>query len=143
MNALRRRKISMILFVLAVLSVVAFLVLYALRQNISLFYTPTQVIAGEAPHNHHIRVGGMVKKGSILRKTNSLKVQFAITDFKQTIKVTYQGILPDLFREGQGIVAEGQVNDNLEFSASQILAKHDANYMPPEVKAALANRKTP
>jgi cytochrome c-type biogenesis protein CcmE len=140
MNSARRHKLTILLFALCILSIAAALVLYALRQNISLFYTPTQVTAGEAPHQHSIRVGGMVEKGSIIRSTQGLKVQFRVTDFKQTITVTYTGILPDLFREGQGVVAEGQLVDNQHFRATQILAKHDANYMPPEVKAALSQK---
>lgn len=136
----RKKKILTILFVLSVLSIVSALVLYALRQNISLFYTPTQVASGEAPLQRAIRIGGMVEKGSIIRAQKGLDVQFKITDFDKTITVVYTGILPDLFREGQGIVAEGQVIDNQHFQASQVLAKHDANYMPPEVKAALAKK---
>lgn len=132
----------MIVFVLSILSLAGGLVLYALRQNISLFYTPTQVVKGEAPVQHPIRVGGMVEKGSIIRAHKGLEVQFKITDFDKTITLSYTGILPDLFREGQGIVAEGEVIDNLHFRATQVLAKHDANYMPPEVKAALAKKVT-
>lgn len=143
MNPARRRKVWMILFVMSVVALSSGLVLYALRQNISLFYTPTQVAAGEAPLHHAIRVGGMVEKGSIIRDAKGLGVQFKITDFGKTITVHYQGILPDLFREEQGIVAEGQVTDNLSFRASQVLAKHDANYMPPEVKAALVKKVNP
>lgn len=140
MNPQRKRKLVLVLFVLAVLSVVAGLILYALRQNISLFYTPTQIATGEAPLAHHIRVGGMVEKGSIVRAAEGLAVQFKITDYQKTITVTYTGILPDLFREEQGIVAEGSMTDKGHFKATQVLAKHDANYMPPEVKAALAKK---
>ncbi|KTD47714.1 MULTISPECIES: cytochrome c maturation protein CcmE [Legionella] len=140
MNPARKRKLLMILFFMSILAIASGLVLYALRQNISLFYTPTQVIAGEAPLAHPVRVGGMVEKNSIIRAKEGLEVQFKITDFNKTITVTYKGILPDLFREGQGIVAEGEVIDLHHFRASQVLAKHDANYMPPEVKAALAKK---
>jgi cytochrome c-type biogenesis protein CcmE len=140
MIAARRRKLWMLVFIMSILAVASALVLYALRQNISLFYTPTQVASGQAPLNQPIRVGGMVEKGSIIRDAKGLGVQFKITDYGKTILVIYQGILPDLFREGQGIVAEGQVTDNLHFRASQVLAKHDANYMPPEVKAALVKK---
>ncbi|KTD02527.1 cytochrome c maturation protein CcmE [Fluoribacter gormanii] len=140
MTPARKRKIMILVFTMSILSIAAALVLYALRQNISLFYTPTQVVAGEAPQQHNIRVGGMVKNGSIVRSKKSLSVTFKITDFDQTITVTYKGILPDLFREGQGVVAEGQLLDNQHFRASQVLAKHDANYMPPEVKAALSKK---
>ncbi len=136
----RKRKMLMLFFIMSVLAMASALVLYALRQNISLFYTPTQAVAGEAPLNHTIRVGGMVEKGSIIRSTKGLEVQFKITDFDKSITVTYQGILPDLFRDGQGVVAEGLLTDSLNFRASQVLAKHDANYMPPEVKSALAKK---
>jgi len=140
MNAVRKRKLMMVLFIIAILSLVIGLVLYALRQNISLFYTPTQIAAGEAPLQHSIRAGGMVEKGSIVRAQQGLEVHFNITDFGKTIQVTYTGILPDLFREGQGIVAEGVVIDKQHFRATQVLAKHDANYMPPEVKASLLKK---
>jgi cytochrome c-type biogenesis protein CcmE len=140
MTPVRKRKLLMILFILLVLSLASGLVLYALRQNISLFYTPTQIAAGEAPVGRPIRVGGMVEKGSIVRAQKGLEVQFKITDFSKTITLVYTGILPDLFREGQGIVAEGVVVDTQFFRASQVLAKHDANYMPPEVKASLAKK---
>lgn len=138
MIAVRRRRIIIILFTLAILSIALGLILYALRQNISLFYTPTQAVTGEAPQKKVIRMGGMVEKGSITRSKKGLDIQFNITDLKQTITVTYTGILPDLFREGQGVVAEGQLLNHHLFQASQVLAKHDANYMPPEVKASLA-----
>ncbi|WP_045097414.1 cytochrome c maturation protein CcmE [Legionella fallonii] len=136
----RKRKMLMLLFIMSILAIASALVLYALRQNISLFYTPTQAVEGHAPLNHSIRVGGMVEKGSIIRSEKGLDVQFKITDFDKSITVTYHGILPDLFREGQGVVAEGLLTDNLNFRALQVLAKHDANYMPPEVKAALAKK---
>jgi cytochrome c-type biogenesis protein CcmE len=138
MNQARKRKLFVLLFILSILSLVTALVLYALRQNISLFYTPTQVFEGKAPLNHHIRLGGMVVKGSVVRANNSLSVQFQLTDFKQKLKIAYRGILPDLFREGQGIVVLGQLSDRQHFKANEVLAKHDANYMPPEVKEALA-----
>jgi cytochrome c-type biogenesis protein CcmE len=140
MIAVRRRKLVFILFILSVLAVAAALVLYALRQNISLFYTPTQVSLGEAPIKRPIRVGGMVEKGSIIRAAEGLKVSFKVTDYNKTITINYTGILPDLFREEQGIVAEGELNDKQGFQATRVLAKHDANYMPPEVKAALAKK---
>ncbi|AHE66804.1 cytochrome c-type biogenesis protein CcmE [Legionella oakridgensis ATCC 33761 = DSM 21215] len=128
----------MLLLVVAILSVATALVLYALRQNISLFYTPTQVAAGEAPLHRAVRVGGMVVKGSVVRDTNDLSVRFRVTDFQNTVEIVYRGILPDLFREEQGIVAQGQLTAKGHFQATEVLAKHDENYMPPEVKAALA-----
>ena len=93
---------------------------------------------GEAPANHSIRVGGMVVPGSVTRHSNDLTVQFTLTDYQHTIDVVYRGILPDLFREGQGIVAQGQLIDNQHVRATEVLAKHDEKYMPPEVKSALA-----
>ncbi|ASQ46319.1 cytochrome c maturation protein CcmE [Legionella clemsonensis] len=138
MNPARRRKIILLLFILAVLSVVTGLVLYTLRQNISLFYTPTQVAQGKAPKERLIRLGGMVVKNSIVRHAKDLSVEFKLTDFNQIVTVNYRGILPDLFREGQGIVALGTLTNHHHFKAKEVLAKHDANYMPPEVKDALA-----
>ena len=140
MNAVRQRKLMVIVFILVVLSIVSFLVLYALRQNISLFYTPTQVVQGDAPTKRSIRVGGMVEKGSIMRAPKGLEVHFKVTDYDKTITISYEGILPDLFREGQGIVAEGELIDRHHFRATRVLAKHDEKYMPPEVKAALVNK---
>jgi cytochrome c-type biogenesis protein CcmE len=111
--------------------------MFALSQNINLFYSPTQIASGEAPHNTRIRAGGMVVDGSVVRDQQSLNVTFDITDYDQTVTVHYDGILPDLFREGQGIVAQGELDSNNVFQASEVLAKHDENYMPPEVADAL------
>lgn len=141
MKAVRKRKLIMILLLVAGLSIAVALVLYALRQNISLFFSPTEVSAGKAPLHHQIRVGGMVEKGSLIRQKNSLDLQFKLTDFSHNLTIYYHGILPDLFREGQGIVAEGTLLDPQHFKATQVLAKHDAAYMPPEVKASLAKSK--
>ncbi|MBA2649090.1 MAG: cytochrome c maturation protein CcmE [Legionella sp.] len=136
----RRNKLVKISFLLAILAAVTTLVLYALRQNISLFYTPSDMFLGIAPMHHKIRIGGMVEKGSVLRDTQNLRVRFKLTDFRNSIEVSFTGILPDLFREGQGVVAEGELINNNSFNAVQVLAKHDANYMPPEVKAALGKQ---
>ncbi len=138
MNSVRKRKLVLLLFIVTILSLVTALILYALRQNINLFYTPTEVAEGKAATNQIIRLGGMVVKGSIVRSRDDLGVQFQLTDFKQTVTINYRGILPDLFREGQGIVTLGELSDNRHFRAKEVLAKHDANYMPPEVKDALA-----
>ncbi|WP_419420648.1 cytochrome c maturation protein CcmE [Legionella sp. D16C41] len=142
MNVVRRRKLRIILFILIVTAVSLALIMYALRQNISLFYTPSQVSQGEVPQNKLVRIGGMVVEKSIVRGADGLSVQFKLTDFKQIVSVNYYGILPDLFREGQGVVALGTVVDKNSFKATEVLAKHDANYMPPEVKNALA-KSTP
>lgn len=143
MIAARKRKLFMLLFLCLVGFLAVALVLYALRQNISLFYTPSQMVLGEAPSDQVVRIGGMVEKGSIVRVANSLDVQFKVTDFDHSITVIYTGILPDLFRDGQGVVAEGKIINKKFFKAVQILAKHDANYMPPQVKSALATKGRP
>ena len=138
MNPVRKRKLIIVLFSVCVLTIATLLVLYALRQNISLFYSPEQLSQGKAPLNRLIRIGGMVVPGTIHRNTDSLSVQFDITDYKKIIHVRYKGILPDLFREGQGVVAQGIFHpERQQFKAVEILAKHDENYMPPEVKEAL------
>lgn len=141
MNRKQRQRAWMIGALLIGLGSAATLTLYGLRQNINLFYTPTQVAEHKVPAYKTFRLGGMVKRGSVKRAQKALDVEFALTDFTNTVSVHYHGILPDLFREGQGIVAQGQVNAQGEFVASEVLAKHDANYMPPEVKAMLKARK--
>jgi cytochrome c-type biogenesis protein CcmE len=143
MTLARTRTLFIVLLGLITLALVIGLVLYALRQNISLFYTPTQIAEGQAPLHHSIRLGGMVEKGSFIRARKGLHGVFKVTDFNQAVKVSYKGILPDLFREGQGVVVEGYLFDNQNFQASRVLAKHDANYMPPEVKAALGKKVKP
>ncbi|MFJ1268125.1 cytochrome c maturation protein CcmE [Legionella lytica] len=141
MNPARKRKLLILLSALIALSLAAGLVLYALRQNISLFYTPTQIAEGQAPAKQAIRVGGMVEKGSLVRAKEGLKVEFKVSDLRKTVTVVHTGILPDLFREGQGVVVEGQLIDNQHVLATRVLAKHDEKYMPPEVKAALAPKE--
>src|SRR5690625_2134985 len=131
-----RRLILIGLFLLGV-SGAAALVLMALNENMSLFFSPSQVIAGEAPQSHVFRVGGLVAEGSVHRPSEDLNVSFMITDGANAIRVNYAGILPDLFREGQGIVARGRLNQDGTFHAEEVLAKHDENYMPPEVHRAL------
>ena len=133
----RQKKLSMILFITAGLSVSVGLILYAMSQNINLFYTPTQVAQGEVREGQRIRIGGMVKEGSVVSANDSLQVRFETTDYVHAVPIEYEGILPDLFREGQGIVAEGSVDASGVFHASRVLAKHDENYMSQEVKAAL------
>jgi len=113
------------------------LALIALNKNINLFFSPTQVAAGEAPLNSTFRLGGMVVPGSVRRPEDGLIVAFDLTDTVQTVTVVYKGILPDLFRENQGIVAQGRLLTDGTFEAQQVLAKHDENYMPPEVADAL------
>ena len=133
----RRKKLGIILFITAGLSVTVALIVYALGQNINMFYTPTQVAAGEVAAGQQFRIGGMVKVGSFVESPDSMVVRFVTTDFVQDVQVQYEGILPDLFREGQGVVAEGRLDSQGIFIASRVLAKHDENYMSPEVKAAM------
>ncbi|MDN6318757.1 MAG: cytochrome c maturation protein CcmE [Marinobacter sp.] len=137
MHPIRKKRLTIILFLLAGLTVAVALTTYALRQNINLFYDPSQISAGEAPSDVRIRAGGMVKEGSVVRDPDSLKVEFLVTDYSASVPVEYVGILPDLFAEGQGIVAMGRLNNEGRFVADQVLAKHDENYMPPEVSDAL------
>lgn len=137
MHPIRKKRLTIVLFLLAGLAVAVALTTYALRQNINLFYDPSQISAGEAPSDVRIRAGGMVKEGSVVRDPDSLKVEFLVTDYSASVPVEYVGILPDLFAEGQGIVAMGRLNNEGRFVADQVLAKHDENYMPPEVSDAL------
>ena len=137
MHPKRRNKLLLILGLLSGVGVIVGLVLYALSQNINLFFSPSDMVQGKAPAHQRIRAGGMVREGSLVRAPDSLKVRFIITDFVEDVEVDYTGILPDLFREGQGIVAQGKLSDDGVFLADEILAKHDENYMPPEVIQAL------
>ncbi|PCJ23115.1 MAG: cytochrome c maturation protein CcmE [SAR86 cluster bacterium] len=133
----RRKKLGMIIFMTLGLSLAVGLIAFAMRQNINMFYTPTQVAAGEVEIGKQFRIGGMVKAGSVRDDPDSLKVSFITTDFVSDVPIRYEGILPDLFREGQGLVAEGKMDSAGVFQASRVLAKHDENYMSQEVKAAL------
>jgi len=137
MNPKRKQRLILVLFLVIGFSAVVALVLSALNENINLFYNPTQIANGEAPEGARIRAGGMVVEGSITRDTSSLLVNFEVTDYSASIPVAYTGILPDLFREGQGIVAMGRMDGKGVFQADEVLAKHDENYMPPEVTDAL------
>ena len=137
MNPQRKKRLFIILGLLAGVGIAVGLALSALQQNINLFYTPTQIANGEAPLDTRIRAGGMVEKGSLQRSGDSLDVRFVVTDFNKSVPITYRGILPDLFREGQGIVALGKLNAQGEVVADEVLAKHDEKYMPPEVTKAL------
>ena len=138
MTPKRKRRLLLVLLIVAGVSGAATLMMKALNENINLFYSPTQVAAGEAPRGHTFRLGGLVAEGSLKREANEgLTVNFEITDSAESITVAYTGILPDLFREGQGIVALGKLDNNGLFVADEVLAKHDENYMPPEVAEAL------
>ncbi|HAV86954.1 cytochrome c maturation protein CcmE [Stutzerimonas balearica] len=137
MNPARKKRLFIVLAILAGVGIAVALALSALQQNINLFYTPSQIAAGEAPQGTRIRAGGLVENGSVQRSNDSLSVAFRVTDGAATVTIRYQGILPDLFREGQGIVALGRVNEEGVLVADEVLAKHDENYMPPEVSQAL------
>jgi len=137
MTPKRKQKLWLLGLMLGGVSLAVGLTLYALSSNINLFFAPTQIIAGEAPLDREIRAGGMVVEGSVQRDTESLQVRFAVTDNNEEIWITYDKILPDLFREGQGVVAVGRLNDRQELMATEVLARHDENYMPPEVADAL------
>ena len=132
---LRHKRLAIIGGVVASVAVAAGLVLNAFQSNLVFFYSPSQVVAKEAPVGRTFRIGGMVQEGSV--KRNGTEVQFAVTDTAQTMQVKYVGILPDLFKEGKGVVAQGQVGADGLFVAREVLAKHDENYMPPEAAEAL------
>lgn len=138
----RHKKISLIAIAVIGLSLVTLLILNAFKGNIVYFHSPTDIKAGKAPVNQTFRLGGMVKDGTVKHNAEGLKVSFTVTDTLKDIDVAYEGILPDLFREGQGVVAEGKLDKTGLFKADKVLAKHDENYMPPEAKAALDAAKT-
>ncbi|MDO8248422.1 MAG: cytochrome c maturation protein CcmE [Rhodoferax sp.] len=135
----RHKRAAIIAGGLVTLSLAAYLVLNAFQSNLVFFFTPSQIAAGEAPKNRTFRVGGMVKTGTIQR--DNLTVSFVVTDTAQEVGVTYTGILPDLFREGKGVVAQGKLGADGKFTASEVLAKHDENYMPPEAQHAMDQAK--
>ena len=133
----RRRRLVAVLAVFAGVAIATALAMFAFRDNLLYFYNPTQVLAGDAPSSRKFRVGGMVTEGSLERTTGTLLVHFIVTDYKHSIPVRFEGLLPDLFREGQGVIAHGHMADSGEFVADEVLAKHDENYMPPEVAESL------
>ena len=137
----RTRRFAWIAAGLAALGVAAALVLSAFQSNLVFFFSPSQVAAREAPQGRAFRIGGMVESGSLAREPNSLTVRFLVTDTAKTIPVTYTGLLPDLFKEGKGVVAQGSLTADGSFHATEVLAKHDANYMPPQAQAAIDKAK--
>jgi cytochrome c-type biogenesis protein CcmE len=137
----RHKRLSFMLLGLAALGLASVFVLNAFNSNLVFFFSPSQVAAKEAPIGHSFRIGGMVEKGSLKRESNGLTVNFVVTDTAKTIPVVYNGILPDLFKEGKGVVAQGKLGDDGLFHADEILAKHDENYMPPEAAEALKHAK--
>jgi len=135
----RRNRLLLVAFIVVSSGVAVTLGLMALNENINLFYEPEQIVRGEAPPGQMIRAGGMVKTGSIQRSKTDLKVTFVVTDLRESeFTMQYEGVLPDLFREGQGVIAQGALNEDGIFMASEVLAKHDENYMAPEVSGVLA-----
>ncbi|SFV17443.1 cytochrome c maturation protein CcmE [Pseudoduganella namucuonensis] len=137
----RGKRLLLLGVALLALGGAAWLVLSAFQKNLVFFYTPTQVAAGEAPGNRSFRIGGMVEEGSLRRGADGLSVTFIVTDMAHRTRVQYKGILPDLFREGKGVVAQGRFGDGQRFVAAEVLAKHDENYMPPEAAYAMAQAK--
>ena len=135
----RHKRLGLIAGGLAVLGVIVALVLNAFQSNLVFFFSPTQVAAGEAPKGKAFRVGGLVKDQSLRRDADGVTLRFVITDIENDVTVAYNGILPDLFREGKGAVAQGKLGDDGLFVASEVLAKHDENYMPPEAAQALGD----
>jgi cytochrome c-type biogenesis protein CcmE len=133
----RQKRFVYIAVAIAAVSVAVGLVLYALRGNVNLYFTPTQVFNNEVPSGRSFRIGGLVEEGSLKREKDGLTVNFVITDTHKSIPVVYKGILPDLFKEGKGVVAQGKVEANGVMLADEVLAKHDENYMPPEAADAL------
>ena len=133
----RQQRMTLIGLVLAGVTVAAGFALQAFQENLLYFYNPTQVVAGEAPEERAFRLGGMVAAESVSRESGSMTVSFTVTDFANSVNVNYTGVLPDLFREGQGVVVRGQLGRDGQFKAEEVLAKHDENYMPPEVADAL------
>jgi cytochrome c-type biogenesis protein CcmE len=137
MHPIRKQRLQVVVLIVIASSLAAWLIAYMLGQNANYFFTPSQVLQGEAPKNITIRAGGMVVEGSIQRSTDSLDVSFLVTDGLGNLKVSYSGILPDLFAEGEAAIATGKLDNDKVLRASQVLAKHDENYTPPEVADAM------
>src|SRR3989304_2004177 len=133
----RHKRIALIAAGLAALGIALALILQAFQSNLVFFFTPTQVAAHEAPQGRHFRIGGLVEQGSVQRQSDGVTVRFVVTDTAKSVPVVYSGILPDLFREGKGVVAQGRLGADGVFSASEVLAKHDENYMPPDAAHAI------
>ena len=134
----RQKRMVTVVAILAGVGIATTFALKAFNQNLLYYYSPTQVHAGEAPASRSIRVGGLVENGSLARKPGSMEVTFILTDYAQKVPVSYTGVLPDLFREGQGVIARGRMDGN-RFVAEEVLAKHDENYMPPEAAQAVGD----
>jgi cytochrome c-type biogenesis protein CcmE len=139
----RRQRLLAVTIILVGVSLAVGLALQAFQENLLFFYSPTQIAAGEPPQDRKFRLGGLVTAGSIERAPGEMEVQFMVTDNQNSIPVYYNGVLPDLFREGQGVIAHGRLQADGSFRAEEVLAKHDENYMPPEVAEALAQQGHP
>jgi cytochrome c-type biogenesis protein CcmE len=136
----RQRRLALVAGILAGVSVAALLAMRAFEDNVMFFFDPSQVATGEAPVDKRFRLGGMVRPGTVQRTPGSLEMSFIVTDFKRDVPVRYEGVVPDLFRENQGVVAHGRLGQDGTFVADEILAKHDENYMPPEVARAIKEK---
>ncbi len=136
----RQRRLTLVVGILAGVSVAALLAMRAFEDNVMFFFDPSQVATGEAPVDKRFRLGGMVRPGTVQRTPGSLEMSFIVTDFKRDVPVRYEGVVPDLFRENQGVVAHGRLGQDGTFVADEILAKHDENYMPPEVARAIKEK---
>ena len=136
----RQRRLALVAGILAGVSVATLLAMRAFEDNVMFFFDPTQVATGEAPLEKRFRLGGMVRPGTVQREPGSLQMSFVVTDFKRDVPVRYEGVVPDLFRENQGVVAHGRLGRDGIFVADEILAKHDENYMPPEVAEAIKEK---
>jgi cytochrome c-type biogenesis protein CcmE len=143
MTTARRQRLYLVALVVVAVGAAVALALRAFQENILFFYTPTQLLAGEPPAGKKFRLGGLVTQGSVRRTEGELEVRFDVTDNRETVTVSYTGVLPDLFRDGQGVIALGTVGGDGVFVADEVLAKHDENYMPPEVAEALAREGHP
>ncbi|MDH5601087.1 MAG: cytochrome c maturation protein CcmE [Gammaproteobacteria bacterium] len=141
MKPARKKRLFFIIFLITGIAVAAGFALYAFNQNLMFYFSPSEVKQGKAPVNKLFRMGGMVVEGTFKKEKNTLKVFFDITDYEKTVTVEYTGLLPDLFREGQGIISRGKLNSDGIFVAEEVLAKHDENYMPPEVAESLKKAK--
>jgi len=140
-KAARKKRLFFILFLIAGVTLAAWFAMYAFNQNLMFYFSPTDIKQGKAPTDKIFRMGGMVVKGTFKKEPHSLKVHFDLTDYEKTVSVEYEGILPDLFSEGQGIISRGKLNAQGVFLAEEVLAKHDENYMPPEVAESLKKKK--
>jgi len=137
----RHKRLAFVIGGLSAITVIAVLLLNAFNSNMVFFFSPSDVVANKAPKDSSFRLGGLVQDGSLEREDDGLTVHFVVTDNAENVKVVYKGILPDLFREGQGVVTQGRFNAAGDFVATEVLAKHDENYMPPEVAEALEKAK--